>query len=123
MWQKINKSGKFTALISVLLLMISGCSGGGGGGNAAEEVVVDEAGFINISITDAPVDTVIEVWVEFNGISLKPQSADTLDFEFEEPLRIDLLARTGENTPSLLENQSAPAAGSIWRDFHSHVPL
>ncbi|MCH7744176.1 MAG: DUF4382 domain-containing protein [Proteobacteria bacterium] len=113
MMQKIDNSTKLTMLICLVLLVISGCSGGGGG-NAAEEVVVDEAGFINISITDAPVDTVIEVWVEFDGISLKPQSADTLDFAFEEPLRIDLLALTGENTSSLLENQSVPAGGYNW---------
>ena len=109
MWQQNNDSGKFTATtICLLLLMIAGCSGGGG---SIEPV---EAGFINIFITDAPLDTVTEVWVKFNGISLKPQSGDALDFEFDTPLLIDLRALTGENTASLLNNQSVPAGAYNW---------
>ncbi len=114
MWQQNNNSAKFTATtISLLLLMIAGCSGGGGGSSGAVSEPV-EAGFINIFITDAPLDTVTEVWVEFNGISLKPQEGDALDFEFDDPLSIDLRALTGENTASLLDNQSVPAGAYNW---------
>lgn len=110
MWQKDNNSGLLATTVSLLLLMIAGCSGGGGGGGS-EQV---EVGFVNIAITDAPVDTATEVWVEFSGISLKPRDTGTLDFEFDEPLRIDLLSLGGENTSPLLNNQSVPTGAYNW---------
>jgi hypothetical protein len=107
MWRNDNYSGILTSTIALLVLLSAGCDGGG----SSDPL---EAGYVNIAITDAPVDTVTEVWVEFSGVSIKPRDTGVLDFEFNEPLYIDLLTLRGENTSSLLTNQAVPRGAYNW---------
>ncbi len=72
---------------------IAGCGGGGGGaGSGPTELAT---GILNIALTDAPVDEVFVVNVQFTGVTLKPVSGDEIEFVFDVPKDFDLLTLTG----------------------------
>ena len=103
---------------TLLLFVLSGCGGGGGSSSspapvAAPEPVASE-GTLTLLLTDAPVDTAIEVWVEFAGVELKPQDGESFSIEFEEPVKLDLLQLSGDNTTALLQDEAVPAGGYNW---------
>jgi hypothetical protein len=106
--------------------VLAGCGGGSSSSSTG-----DATGTLSLDITDAPVDNVTEVWVQFTGVRIQPRDGNAIEFAFEEPLNIDLLTLTGENSASLLNNQSVPAGEYNWialdvnaqfdGDFSSHV--
>lgn len=96
---------------------------------------------LNLDITDAAIDSADEVWVEFTGIKLQPSSDDhddherddddddderdndededgsdhkTLEFTFDTPKRINLLALQGTNVDALLNNVVIPSGSYDW---------
>lgn len=114
------------AVLGLGCAVLAGC--GGGGSSSSTD---DATGTLSLDITDAPVDNVSEVWVQFTGVRLKPRDGDAIEFAFDEPLDIDLLSLTGENSASLLNNETVPAGEYNWialdvnaqfdGDFSSHV--
>lgn len=92
------------------LLALGGC----GGGSASSDSDLPGTGSLSLAITDAPVDNVQEVWVEFTGVSVKPASGPAIDFTFDQPVSVDLLTLTGENTTTLLNNAEVPAGDYEW---------
>jgi hypothetical protein len=50
-------------LAGIAACVLSACGGGGGGGGV---------GAVSVAVTDAPVDGVADVWVEFYAVTLKP---------------------------------------------------
>ncbi|MDZ7669052.1 MAG: DUF4382 domain-containing protein [Gammaproteobacteria bacterium] len=88
--------------------LLIGCGGGGGSGSN------DSTGTLSLDITDAPVDNVAEVWVQFTGVRIQPQDGDAIEFVFDSPMDIDLLTLTGENSASLLNSESVPAGEYNW---------
>lgn len=101
-----------------MLLILSGCGGGGGGGGGgnttAAEEPVESSGTLTLLLTDAAVDTAIEVWVEFSGVEIKPQDGESFRIDFEAPVKFDLLQLTGDNTATLLQDEAIPAGGYNW---------
>ena len=102
-----------------VIVVIIGCSlllgcGGGGGSDRA----ISEDTTISLSITDAPVENVAEVNVQFTGVTVKPQQGDAIEFLFDSPLDIDLLALTGENSMLLLNNETVPGGHYVWLELH-----
>lgn len=96
--------------------MLSACSSGGddantaGGGRGGTQ-----NGFLNLSITDAPVDGAIEVWVQFDSVTLKPASEpDAITLEFNPPMTIDLLTLQGQNSLQMLFNETLPTGNYEW---------
>lgn len=105
---------------------------GGGGGSTGE-------GSLTLGVTDAPVDSADNVFVQFSSVTLKPSGADDdadpgngddnanggndddaddnpafLTIEFDEPKRIDLLEQQNGNSELLVENESIPAGDYEW---------
>lgn len=74
----------------------------------------DAYGVLSIAITDAAVEDVSEVWVEFSGITLKPQSGDEIVFDFDTPKSINLLELQNGNTAELLPATRVPAGPYNW---------
>ena len=101
---------KFGATISFALLMLITACGGGNSGS--------DAGQLSIEITDASVDSVTEVWVEFTGITVKPKEGAALEFTFDNPISVDLKSLTNENTAILLDNEDVPAGDYNWIRLH-----
>ena len=100
-------------MLALGVLGLMGCGGGGGGGGSAPGSApgVTDDGALVLLITDAPVDTVTEVWV---GITVKPRGGTELSFEYDEPQQVDLLALTGANTASLLNGETLAAGEYNW---------
>ncbi len=74
----------------------------------------DESASISLAITDAPVDGATEVVVEFTGVELKPSGGSSIDFDFDVPQQIDLLALQGSNAANLLSNIEIEAGNYQW---------
>lgn len=100
--------GKLLAVAGASFLM-AGCGGGGGSAPATSAT-----GILNIAITDAPVDVVSVVNVQFAGVTLKAASGDEIEIEFNPPKDIDLLTLTGGATVDLLPDTEVPAGRYNW---------
>lgn len=101
---------RMTMLVSGVIL--AGCGGGG-----ISEVPVPAAsttGIVNLSLTDAPVDEVSEVNVQFTGVTLKPASGDEIEIVFDAPKDFDLLSLTNGMTAELLPDTELPAGAYNW---------
>ena len=127
------------ALITMPAFFVSACGGGGGGG--------DSVGAMNVAVTDAPVDGVAEVWVEFYAVTLKPSGDDEkcvpdtddpeiqpiiedelaaecaegqggqLTYTFDTPRSINLKALT-DGRIELLLDEDVPAGRYNWMKLH-----
>ncbi len=89
----------FMAALTVFLaLSLTGCGGSD-----------TETGTLSLSVTDAPVDGAVSVVVQFTGVQLLSTSGKILNFDFETPKTIDLLALQGGDSTPLLNNITIPA--------------
>jgi hypothetical protein len=96
---------------AAIAVFVAGCSGGSGGGSGT--------GTLSLSIMDAPVYDVTQVWVTFTGVSLKPQgSGPAIDIDFAAPVSVDLLSLTADNAETLLDTYSVPAGSYNWLELH-----
>lgn len=115
----MNTPARFNAIALVIgCSLLLGCGGGSG-----SDRVLSEDGTLSLSITDAPVDNVTEVNVQFTGVTVKPQQGEAIEFLFDSPLNIDLLALTGENSVFLLNNETVPAGLYEWLQLHVNAEL
>lgn len=102
----------FLALLSLNLLIA--CSGGSDV-NSAGGRGGTQNGFLNLGITDAPIDNVAEVWIQFDGVVLKPVTAlDPITISFGAPMSINLLALQGTKSALMLINETLPADSYDW---------
>jgi hypothetical protein len=103
----------FMSLMGILSL--AACSGSGddvnsaGGGRGGTQ-----SGFLNLSITDAPIDYASEVWIQFDGVELKPTSGSAITVFFDKPMQLDLMALQGVNSTQMLFNETLPAGEYYW---------
>jgi len=75
-----------------------------------------------MAITDAPVDGVTEVWVEFNGVTLKPAGGPQQRFEFDTPKSINLKGLT-DGKVELLLDEEVPAGEYLWTRLHVNADI
>jgi hypothetical protein len=73
-------------------LLLAACGGGSSGGVSAPSEPA--TGFVSIAITDAPVDEVSIVNVQFTSVTLMPASGDEIQIIFDAPKDFDLYAMT-----------------------------
>ena len=105
----IAQMNRLRAWIGVApFIVLTACGGGGG------EVPVEQTGIISIAITDATVDDVTKVNVQFAGVTLKPQSGDEIEMLFDPPKDFDLLTLSGGMTAELLPDTRVPAGSYNW---------
>lgn len=79
---------------------------GGGNGNDDSQ--------LKLSVTDAPVDGVDSVVVEFTGIEIKPANSDPISIDLAAPAQIDLLDTVNGNAIVLIDPSSVPAGDYEW---------
>lgn len=122
-----------TLLAAALTSAVAACGGGGGGGTTVSATT----GVLNVNVTDAAVDDVKRVLVQFTGVSVKPAEGppediqlsgksrtcqDVLDGtpesdtpEGETTIRcIDLLTLQGTESASLLSGVELDAGNYTW---------
>lgn len=109
-----RRSYSFLGLLFLVSLMVTSC----GGGNSAGY------GKLNLSITDAPIDTAEKVVVSFSGLTIKPAEGPAIDIIFEdsngnpEIKTVDLLSLQGANSLNILQDYTLPAGRYNWIRLH-----
>lgn len=104
-----------TLLGSTMLTACSSGSGDTGTNDASGGRGGTQNGFLSLSITDAPIDSAKEVWVQFHGVELKPTTAeDVITLSFNPPMDINLLALQGQKSFQMLSNATLPAGEYDW---------
>src|SRR5690606_25907367 len=101
------KHNERTWLIAGVAAALSACSGGGGDGGSNAGA---STGTLSISLMDAPVDGVTNVFVEIEAISMKPTDGPPVELTLASaPVTVDLLELTDENAAVLIDGAVVPA--------------
>ena len=90
--------------VVILAGMLAACGGDDGPGT----------GRMSVQVTDAPVDGADNVVVRFIGLSVKPVGQPAMQFLFDAPKDIDLLALAGGDAAPLISNVVVPAGAYEW---------
>lgn len=96
--------------------LLAACGGGGGGGDTTRQ----KTGTLKLSLTDAPVDSAQEIWIQFRAVEFKPVGADPVTQELKDaqgaaaPKRINLLPLQDGRTAILLDGVTLPAGSYEW---------
>ena len=98
------------------MTILAACGGGGDSGNiAGGGRGGDSIGFLTLSITDAPIDNAIQVWVQINSVLLKHEASSVpMSIPFDPPKNVELLSLQGQNSVLLLENEIVPSGNYNW---------
>jgi len=86
-------------------VVLAACSSGSGGGSTGQ---------LSLAVTDAPVDSALEVVVKFTKVELQPRDGDRITIEFDEVQEINLLDYQGEDAFWLFEAEEVPAGEYNW---------
>ena len=87
-----------------LVILLVACGGGGSSGG----------GSLSLSVTDAAVDSALQVVVVFTGVEIQASTGDRINIDYATPKQIDLLALSGGDTALLLDGQSLPSGSYNW---------
>jgi hypothetical protein len=87
-------------------LLATACGGGGGDSGGS--------GAISINLTDAPVDSAMEVVVVFTGIELHRTNGESVSLDFGTNRSIDLMRLQGGVTNALTQDAAVPAGEYDW---------
>ena len=101
---------KSALALGALALVTAACSSDGGSGG--------ETGVLNLSLTDAAVDDVKEVHIEFDGVTLKPESGGPIEILFDPPRSFELLSLQDGITAEFLPDTTVPAGPYNWIRLH-----
>lgn len=92
---------------------------GCGGSSGTDEG--PSTGTLTVGLTDAPVDGVVAVHVEFRGITLKPQSGPAVDFALSE--KVQLLDLQNGSVFPLLDAETVDAGRYNWIELHTNAEI
>lgn len=76
------------------------------------------SGTFSLAVTDGPIDSALHVVVQFDGVSIKPTDGEVIEFSFDEPRSLDLLALQGNLSAPLVEGEGVPAGDYAWIRLH-----
>lgn len=97
--------------------LVSGCGGDGSSSSGGTPSSGTSSGEVTVSITDAPVEDVTQVFVTFDAITFKRADEEEGEAEtitLDAPIQVELTALTGENVAPLVEDQSLAAGEYDW---------
>jgi len=89
--------------VSALAASIAAC-GGGDDGQASSST-----GTVSFGIADAPTTNLTDVTISFTGMALKPADGKWVEFIFDEPKSLNLLALQGGLSAPLITDEEVPA--------------
>lgn len=111
--------------LSGLALMLTACGGGGG----------SSTGTLNLSLTDAPIDSAVSVVVDFDAVELQPVEGERIRFDLVEEgapchidndptlCQIDLMQFTGTESFTILDGVEVPAGQYSWMRLEVNAVL
>ena len=94
-------------------ITMAGCSGGSSGPGTGQ---------LSLSVSDAPVQEVRQVCVEFTEAEFKKAGSDSQTILFDPPAKIDLLAYQGMNAAPLLIDEELEAGEYQWIRLAVNAP-
>jgi hypothetical protein len=97
-------------MVAGACLLLSACGGGGSDSIPAQNAM----GTLRIGISDAPIDSVSVVNIQFSGVTLKHAGGDEIRIDFDNPKDFDLLTLTNGTAGELLPDTSVPAGQYNW---------
>lgn len=102
-----------TTIPLMLSLAISGCGGGASDSDYGGRSGTGK-GHLTLAITDAAIDDITEVWIQFSAIELKPAGSSSFIETFDQPMKINLLALQGSLSEDLLTNITVDSGEYNW---------
>jgi hypothetical protein len=74
-----------------------------------------DTGFLNLSISDAPIKDATKVCIRFDGVELNPvDGGDRVTIDFDEPEVVNLLANQGAKSHPIVTGAKVPAGEYEW---------
>lgn len=121
-----------SGLVGILALALAACGGSSSGVEEQAELSSQsqpqtqtqptpptssggDTGFLNLSISDAPIKDATKVCIRFDGVELKhANSDDRVTIDFDEPKVINLLAYQGSDSHPIVTGAEVPAGEYEW---------
>ena len=117
-------------LVSILTFALAACGGSGSGvgdqsqsgsqsqpGSQTQPTppAAGTTGYLNLSVSDAPIKDATKVCVRFDGVELKHADGDEkVTIDFDEPEVVNLLANQGANSHPIVTGAEVPAGEYEW---------
>jgi len=102
--QGIDRAARAISIVAGVTFLAA-CGGGSSGSGS---------GSLSLGVTDAPVDSAQNVFVEFSSVTLKPAEGEPFTIDFEEPKQIDLLDQQNGKSELLLTDERVRAGAYNW---------
>ena len=116
-----------SGLICGIAFVLAACGGGEGSDNGADNLsqstppsagpptATGTHGFINVSVSDAPIRDAAKVCVRFDGVELKHDDSDDKEIiEFDQPVVVNLLDYQGADSHPIVTGAEVPAGVYQW---------
>ncbi len=113
-----NYSKKSLLLLFSAIVVLVGCSGGSSdsGSNGPG------TGQITVGVSDAPVQGLRQVCIEFDAAEFKKSGSNNQVIAFDPPAKIDLLAYQGMNVAPLVTDETLEAGNYQWVRLAANAP-
>lgn len=108
---RVKTSASIVAVLSFTSLLFA-CGGSG------SSTPANPTGTLNLAVTDAPIDDISAVVIEFTGVSIKPATDEPIEFLFDTPRSINLLELQGNLSEQILTDATVPAGDYNWIRLH-----
>ena len=108
------KKRSAAGLVCIFASALVACGGSGGGIDDQSQASVGDTGFLNLSVSDAPIKDAEKICVRFDGVELKHADSDDREtIDFDAPKVINLLAHQGASSHPIV-NAELPAGRYAW---------
>ena len=108
-------------LVCILALALTACGGSGSGVDEQSQPTTpstgdtSDTGYLNLSISDAPIKDATKVCIRFDGVELKHADGDEREtIDFDQPVVVNLLAHQGANSHPIVTGAEVPAGEYEW---------
>ena len=98
-------NNNITRKISVVLLSCFGLAVTACSDSGSVTSVPDDASTLTLSITDAPLDNVVKVYLQIRGLEIKSEKGVVTTIDFDTPIDLDVLSLNAEKRADILVNE------------------
>ena len=122
---KVRRLKSLVSATLVAMITVAGCSGDSpvsdpGTGDSPDSD--SGTGLVSLAVSDAPVQNVRQVCIEFTEAEFKKAGTGNQVFVFDPPEKVDLLAYQGMNAAPLLVDETLEAGEYVWVRLAVNAP-
>jgi hypothetical protein len=107
-----------SGLLCTFAIALAACSGSGSETDNPTQTLpptVGNVGYLNLSVSDAPIKDATKVCVRFDGVELKHADSDDREtIDFDDPVVVNLLAHQGADSHPIVTGAEVPAGRYEW---------